>query len=441
MSIRTIAIAAAVLAAPPAASAREPQAPCVPGQSRPMCHVWTGHVVRVADGDSIDVTLDGGRRGAGHAATVPVRLTGVQAMELGTYRRTQRLGDCWAVEAAERVQRLVAQGRRRVRLTAQDPDSRSGVGPDGRNRLRRSVAVEVGGRWVDIGSKLVEEGLALPFPGHPEDHWNLRYQTLAQEAAAAGRRIWGGLRCRPAPPASVRVWLNWDADSNDGANVNDEWARIKNLGTAPLELGGWYVRDSDLRRKRHDDPARKPGYTLPAGTRVPPGGTVTVHVGRGADTRTDLFWGLPDPIFENIDDNGRAPGDGAYLFDPGGNLRAWQMYPCRIGCRDPLQGRVELTVDHPSRVESMSVANVAGDPVDLEGYVVRSSPRTYHFPAGTVLQPGEQLRVEIGSGRDDALRRHWSVPTPFFKNNGAAVTIETYDGVRVDCFAWGRGRC
>lgn len=437
--LRSLLISALVASAAPAVASAQSTttAPCVPGTSEPTCHVWTGKVTRVADGDSYDVRLDGSEK------PIAIRLTGVQAMELKVYRRSAREGDCWGVEAAARAESLIKSGRWRVRLTAQNPSSASGAAEGGRNRLRRSVAVKIGGQWVDVGSKLVEEGLGLPFPAHPEDHWNARYQTLAQEAARARLNIWGDPRCTPAPPANVRVWVNWDADSNDGQNLNDEWIRIKNLDPVnAIDLGGWFVRDSDLRRKRKDDPTRNPGYTLPAGTVVPAGGTVTVHAGSGANTASDLFWGLGAPIFENTDDKGAAPGDGAYLFDPGGNLRSWQMYPCRVACADPLQGKVDLAVDHSSKVESFTVTNVSGEPVNLEGYLMHSYPRRYHFPAGTILQPQEVLRVEIGSGQDSALHKYWTVPMPFFKNNGPdPATIETYDGIRIDCFAWGRGSC
>lgn len=437
---RTLLLSTAVAAVAPAAAAAQgggSMEPCVPGTTGPMCHAWTGKVTRVADGDSFDVKLDGAKK------PIAIRLTGVQAMELKVYRRIAREGDCWGVEGAERAEQLIKAGGWQVKLTAQNPSSASGAAEGGRNRLRRSVAVKIGGQWVDVGSKLLEEGLGLPFPAHPEDHWNGKYQTLAQEAARAGRNIWGGPKCNPAPPANVRVWVNWDADSNDGGNLTDEWIRIKNLDPAnALNVGGWFVRDSDLRRKRKDDPARNPGYTLPAGATVPAGGTITVRVGNGSNTASDFFWGQGSPIFENTDDKGSAPGDGAYLFDPAGNLRAWQMYPCRVACADALQGKVKLEVDHSSKVEAFTVTNVSGEPVNLEGYLMSSYPRRYHFPAGTILQPSEQLRVEIGSGQDSALHKYWTVPMPFFKNNGPdPATIETYDGIRIDCFAWGRGSC
>jgi micrococcal nuclease len=52
-----------------------------------------------------------------------------------------------------------------------------------------------------------------------------------------------------------------------------------------------------------------------------------VHPGRGRNTATDLYWGLDIPIFENATGAPTYMGDGGYLFDPQGDLRAWQQYP------------------------------------------------------------------------------------------------------------------
>ncbi len=45
--------------------------------------------------------------------------------------------------------------------------------------------------------------------------------------------------------------------------------------------------------------------------------------------------GQLDPVFENIKRGRRGIGDGAYLFDPQGDLRAWRMYPCHGTCSGP----------------------------------------------------------------------------------------------------------
>jgi len=45
-----------------------------------------------------------------------------------------------------------------------------------------------------------------------------------------------------------------------------------------------------------------------------------------------LHWGLDIPIFANVTEGKTFMGDGAWLYDPNGDLRAWYMYPCRAAC-------------------------------------------------------------------------------------------------------------
>ncbi len=48
---------------------------------------------------------------------------------------------------------------------------------------------------------------------------------------------------------------------------------------------------------------------------------MTVYLGPGVNTDTTRFWGLNVPLLDNVDRDKEA-GDGAYLFDPDGDLRA-----------------------------------------------------------------------------------------------------------------------
>ncbi len=49
-------------------------------------------------------------------------------------------------------------------------------------------------------------------------------------------------------------------------------------------------------------------------------------MGYGTDSADELHWGLATPPFDNPTGDARAMGDGGYLFDPRGNLRAWMIY-------------------------------------------------------------------------------------------------------------------
>jgi micrococcal nuclease len=312
LRIALISAAAALAVAPNALAARPSGGPCTPDPGSPHCHYWYGQVKFFADGDTIDVDIAGD-----HEGRRPIRFTGINAMELHRYSkyRSRRHGDCHGVAAANRVESIIRQGHaRHVRLAAQHASSRSG------HRLRRQVSVLVHGRWIDVNRIMVQEGYALFLSNAHEWAWNRDYETLAEEAAARGLRLWNPHGCGPGAAHRVAPYmrLRWDADGQDNHNVNGEWARIFNPSDTALPLGRWYFRDSALRR-----------YTFPSYASIRPRGSVLLRMGPGHHRPGVFHWGLHSPPFENVVRwNGR--GDGAYLFDPRGNLRAWVMYPCLI---------------------------------------------------------------------------------------------------------------
>jgi endonuclease YncB( thermonuclease family) len=306
--IATLIVLFACTAAPAAASV----GPCVPGGDpdyAPLCTFWNARVTAVADGDTIEVDIAGDRSRARRR----IRLTGVNAMELTRYshKAALRRGDCHGVEATARLEQLLRRGRMRVRLAAQDPASHA------RTRLRRQVSVRIGGRRLDVGARLLAEGHALWLSNEYEWAWNARYAELSLSAARAGLRLWNPHGCGsgPQPEASIALSVNYDAPRNDRFNVNGEYVQIVNRSGVAVPLDGWYFRDSGLRR-----------YTFRAGAVAPAGGSVMLRMGYGADTADELHWGLDTPPFDNPSHDWRATGDGGYLFDPRGNLRAWSIY-------------------------------------------------------------------------------------------------------------------
>lgn len=260
----------------------------------------TGKVIRVVDGDTVIARIDG--------KTHRIRITGLNAMELTDYRPGHRKGQCHARQAARRLERLVLD--KSVRITARDAASESG------QRLRRSLAVEdASGTWIDPAAVLVREGLALWLPNKVEYLPNSSYPVLAAQAAAEGRGLWNTDACGVGPSrnATLRVAVKWQ-----GA----ETVSIDNQGANPVSLADWRVRDSSY----HGKLAR--GYTFPAGTVIPAGGTVVLHTGEGSNGGGHYYWGLNDKVrvFDNVTDAPTLMADGAYLFDPQGDLRAAQQY-------------------------------------------------------------------------------------------------------------------
>ncbi|MEA2386729.1 MAG: competence protein ComEC [Thermoleophilaceae bacterium] len=438
----TLLAAATALAAIAPAAAEAKTMPCVPGQSQPRCSFQNAKVTFIADGDTINVRMAGSR------AVKRIRFTGINAMELTRYSkyRNRRRGACHGVEATNFIERYIKRSHNRVRLADQRNDSRSG------ERLRRAVWVKSGGRWKDLGKMELQKGLVLWLPNGVEWAHNAEYHRLAAEAAAAQRGLYDPDSCGAGPDAgaNLRMWVNWDADGNDGQNLDDEYVQIVNDGASPVSLKGWWVRDSFLHWARRPGGPKVPGYPFEDSASIPAGGAVRLRVGCGNDTDTQFFWCLKDQAFENVTTDGRALGDGAYLFDPQGDLRKSFIYACVIACSDPALGRARVDI-HPNNPESVSVTNTGVGPLDLYGYLVKlhnpnaddSFIASYPFGQGAVLGAGETLRIDIGGSpsNDSRLVKHWGLGANVLRDAEAAASLRTFSDIVIDCDSAGRGRC
>lgn len=406
--------------APAAASAAT--GPCFPGAQGAPCRFWTATVTDINDGDTVSVRLDGDRSGR----IWEIRFRAVQAMELSRYSHlaSRRRGACHAVAAANRVEQLIRASHNRVRLSAQHPAT------DVRGRLIRWIAVRRAGRWQDLGEILMREGHTLFMDNTSDTAWNRRYDLLGQQAARRGRNLWNPTTCGAGPQQRVpiRVWVLSDPvgmDTPDG-----EWVKVQNRSASEtLHLGRWWIRDAMLRR-----------YTFPAHTAVAPGATVTLHVGHGRNHGADLFWGLGTTVFENAGD-ARELGDGAYLFDPRGDLRAWMLYPCLVACADPAQGALQVTAE-PRNPERIVVRNVSSAPIDLTQYEVAVQGSDWPFRDGTTLEPGQTLTVALaGDPRDDTrTTQHLGLHRYLMPDASGWAAVRTFTDIDVACDAWGGNR-
>lgn len=458
------AVAAALVLAPAASAAK---VPCVPGTTQPKCQVWQAKIAAVDDGDTVQARIKKGRRWLKRQS---IRITGIQAPELFSYSRKKgRRGYCLGVASTVALERLV--NKRVVRLVAQKKSSKT-VG-EGRVRLRRAIQVKRGKRWIDPATILLRRGLALWFANSAEWAWNGSYDQLAQAAAARGKGVWNPTACgagsSQAQQGMLRMKVKWDAQGTDKAA--DEWIRITNLDqTRAVPLSGWAVRDSHLRGDK-----RQPGYKFPSSAVVPAGGSIRVVVGRGSDTASTFYWGLGAPIFENVLPS-KNIGDGAYLFDSRGNLRAHTVYPCRIGCSDPLAGKVSVTARYQGGIqpgtgqinEWVTIKNVSSTQVSLDEYELESVPWFYEFGPGDVLWPGQAIVVwvdrpyaQVPAAVGSRLRlpavpglppfqdvipggfRSWNHRVALLADNKDVVALRAPSGAPVPggCHAWGGVSC
>jgi hypothetical protein len=237
----------------------------------------------------------------------------------------------------------------------------------------------------------------------------------------------------PSPAAPLKLNVNWDADGSDATNASDEWVEIRNLDPVnPVPLAGWYLRDAGMR-----------DFLFASHAVIPPGGRITVDVGTQGDDLTVFPWGQRRPVFTNATHDADAMGDGAYLFDPLGNVRAAMTFPCRWQCSDPLQGAIGVSADPHGRDESIVISNPNAGPVDLDDYVVKTPPRSYHLPPGTILEGGASMRIRIVADDEPEtpLDRNWGLASPMLRDAGDIVELKTYTDIRIGCFAWGDRSC
>jgi len=70
--------------------------------------------------------------------------------------------------------------------------------------------------------------------------------------------------------------------------------------------------------------------------------------------------------------------------------------------------------------------------LDLSGWVVHNDEgRSYRFPAGTTLAPGEQVTLHSGTGNDTADHQYWNADDPVWGDQRDTVVVETPGGERV----------
>ena len=369
----------------------------------PMQFTEQTKVAKVADGDSFYVV---GR-------DVPIRMIGIDAPDKST-------GDCYYDEATAALERLIDM-KRKVTLSAENRKSFS-VG----NGMKRPLRyVNQGGR--DLSMQMLQQGYAVFNTTMTERAREVSYANAAQLTASKRLRIWSSTLCGPAPPAALRIFVNYNADRLDTQNIGGKYVRIVNDGP-PLYLRNWRLR---LGNRKY--------YTIGSIT-LQTGQSLVLHNGSGASYIADgdqhMFWGfkidLPDPR-TSLNKVGAV-----YLQDPSRNYRFWSIWPCIINCTsDPVIGKLGVqAIYHPPEgpmSERILVTNTSAEPVDASFLVVEAGSSVFEIPRGNVLQPGQSLTIWVQPhGGDYTLNRD----RPTLSDDSDSVLLRGNDGKVIATHDW-----
>ena len=239
--------------------------------------------------------------------------------------------------------------------------------------------------------------------------------------------------------AALRMWFHYDADGDD-AVMNQEWVHLHNAGSSDLPLAGWRIRDASHTLYRGG-----PYFTFPAGTVVRAGQTLTIYPGTGTDDVAEGRFYLGNStgnVFPNVSDPRVGyPGKAWYLLDPRLNFRVSADYPCMTACAAPPVriSRVQYTTS--DEYVDLRLADTVTTPVDLTGVEVTNDGRTKELTPGTVLNPGETLRVFCErTGEDTRLQQHWRhTGGTMLEDSGDTVVLRTAESTVLSTYRWGYG--
>lgn len=247
-------------------------------------------VVRVVDGDTMDVEFANG-------STERVRLLGVDTPEVYTAVSPEEWEgvpdtpsgraclENWGDRASQYATEELAG--KTVTLVI-DPKS------DTRDRYGRLLAY-LAYEGTTFNRRLIETGHARMY----DSRFSKRDEFAALERAAMenGTGAWacrtptdGGDGSGGDSDAPVSISVHPDADGSDGDNLNDEYVTLTNTGDTELDLEGWTLSDAAGHAYEFGD------------VTLAPGDSITVHTGSGTDTETDVYWGSKRPVWNNDGD-------------------------------------------------------------------------------------------------------------------------------------------
>ncbi|RYE55452.1 MAG: lamin tail domain-containing protein, partial [Rhizobiaceae bacterium] len=204
--------------------------------------------------------------------------------------------------------------------------------------------------------------------------------------------------------------------------------QITNNGPGDLDMTGWTFRKNGKESTTH----------IPDGTVLQPGESFRIYTGSGVDTAFKMYLGSSEPLWAN-------DHDVIYLRDNYLNIRGYQAWTDSIFTGPESSIVIDdiqyngLGVDDAANPngEWIIIRNAGSETVDLSDWRIKDDGGDYVFAEGETLDPGETLKIFIGSGTDSEGVRYWGRTTGILNNDAGTLEIWTPRSQSVDVFTWG----
>ena len=389
-------------------------------------HVWEcGIVYKHEDGDTTHVKTTENK-------LVEVRNIGLQTPER---KKASYAPQCGAEEAYQNFMNLMPEEITIVQLRS-ITNGTNGWG--GGSRPTRSVYKlnNATGKFdIDVQAEQIKAGWSMWWPLAAEWAHNKEYLDYMNDAKARGVGIWNPNLCGPATGSVPLIWFNANAPTIDGNSepAFGEYVILKNDTTAPMDLTGWSLRDNSLNFFwNSENGAWMQGLNKFGSLVLNPGEHRIIYLDNPngyplSSTEYEYFnWvrNTPGAQLTNPSINGNyANGDGIYLQDPYGNMRASITNPCTSSalCLVP-QWVADITSN--TRLDQII-------PIPVALYKVADATRDRYnpivsLPSGTTAAA---LKTSLTTAGFTVLDGN-SYNSPFAKGFAVAVTdLGIFDGV------------
>lgn len=263
-----------------------------PSYPSPSLSAVEALVVRVIDGDTIEVNIDG--------KLYKVRYIGIDTPEtVHPTKGEEPYGKEASVKNKELVEGKVVKLEKDVSET------------DRYGRLLRYVWV----RDLFVNAELVRLGYAQVVTYPPDVKYQDLFLDLQREAREAGRGLWGigtsDIQQDSFPPTTGNVQITKIFYDGLVPYVeSDEYVEITNLGSQPINIGSWVLVDID---------EGSPSFTFPSYT-LNSGESIRVYTNEIHPEYGGFSFGFGQAVWNNTDP------DTAVLYDSEGNEVSKKSY-------------------------------------------------------------------------------------------------------------------
>lgn len=304
-----------------------------------------GIVYDINDGDTVWVKTT-------QNSIVEVRNIGLQTPELKKVSGYPE--QCGATAAKNNFRAMMTPAVTVVQLRSITGKSNNWLKSDPRAERSIYIINPVTGLFdIDVQAEQMKAGWSFFWPSSAEWTHNKEYLGYLLEARAAGRGMWNPNACGTAEGVTPEIWLNADSPSINGSeNAFGEYVLLHNPTGSDINLQGWSLRDGSLDFFSHGGNWEFGASRFQSNAVIPAGGTLTVYISNPAgysltsneisyfrsDWRMPSGYQIANGSVGTATNPNYAHGDGIYLLDPKGNVRASMLSVCSttvVACDKP----------------------------------------------------------------------------------------------------------